>query len=74
MANKSFGNATKLKYLGTILTHDQNSLHEEIRSQLNSENAYLSKERWLGVFENRVLMKEPSGRRTKLHNEGLHNL
>jgi hypothetical protein len=36
--NRSFEDVTNFRYLGTILT-DQNCMHEEIKSRLNSGNA-----------------------------------
>jgi hypothetical protein len=39
IANESFENVATFKYLGTILT-DQNDTHDEVRSRLNSGNAY----------------------------------
>jgi hypothetical protein len=37
IGNKSFDNAEKLRYLQTTLTNE-NSIHEESKSKLNSEN------------------------------------
>jgi hypothetical protein len=39
IANRAFEDVAYFKYLGTILT-DQNCMQEEIKSKLNSGNAY----------------------------------
>jgi hypothetical protein len=77
----------KFKYFGTTLT-DQNHMHKEIKSRLNSRmygcetwSLTLREEHRFTVFENRVLRRifgpkrdEVIGEWRKLHNGELHSL
>jgi hypothetical protein len=39
IANRSFEDVAKFRYLGTTTLTDENHMHEEIKSRLNSGNA-----------------------------------